>query len=91
MKKILLSLCALFAVSIASAQSYAKQPDPSTYEVVEYKQSNKTSNEERRVEGQDKAQPAQEKTAGTATAITEQEKPDEKSATLAEIHNKKRK
>ncbi|KOS07852.1 hypothetical protein AM493_18655 [Flavobacterium akiainvivens] len=37
MKKSLLSLFALFAVSIASAQSYIKQPDPTTYEVVNAK------------------------------------------------------
>jgi hypothetical protein len=37
MKKTLLSLSALFAVSMASAQSYIKQPDPTTYQVVEYK------------------------------------------------------
>ena len=37
MKKIVLTLPALLIVSLATAQSYAKQPDPSTYEVVEYK------------------------------------------------------
>ncbi|RYD91135.1 MAG: hypothetical protein EOP54_22930 [Sphingobacteriales bacterium] len=37
MKKIVLSLSALFAVSIASAQSYISQPDRTTYEVREYK------------------------------------------------------
>jgi hypothetical protein len=42
MKKILLSLSALFAVSMASAQSYSRQPDPSTYQVVEYKATKKT-------------------------------------------------
>lgn len=34
MKKIVLSLSALFAVSIAAAQSYPKQPDPKVYNVV---------------------------------------------------------
>ena len=41
MKEILLSLSALFAVSIASAQSYISQPDPSTYEVKQYKANKK--------------------------------------------------
>jgi len=41
MKKIILSLSALFAVSIASAQSYTSQPDPSTYEVRHYKATKK--------------------------------------------------
>ncbi len=36
MKKILLSLSALFAVSLASAQSYPKQPDKTIVEYVEY-------------------------------------------------------
>lgn len=36
MKKILLSLSALFAVSLASAQSYPKQPDRTIVEYVEY-------------------------------------------------------
>jgi hypothetical protein len=34
MKKIVLSLSALFAVSIAAAQSYPKQPDTKVYNVV---------------------------------------------------------
>lgn len=37
MKKMLLSVSALFAVTIASAQSYPKQPDPSVVNVVYYK------------------------------------------------------
>lgn len=37
MKKIILSLAAIFTVSIASAQSYSKQPDPKVYNVVRYK------------------------------------------------------
>jgi len=36
MKKSILSLIALFSVAVVSAQSYAKQPDPSVYEVVKY-------------------------------------------------------
>lgn len=46
MKKIILSLSALFAVSIASAQSYISQPDPTTYEVRKYKAEKKTETPE---------------------------------------------
>lgn len=42
MKKIILSLSALFAVSMASAQSYISQPDPTTYEVRKYNAEKKT-------------------------------------------------
>jgi hypothetical protein len=38
MKKIVLSLSALFAVSLASAQSYPKQPDKTVVEYVNYYQ-----------------------------------------------------
>ncbi|KGO94324.1 hypothetical protein [Flavobacterium subsaxonicum] len=41
MKKIILSLSALFTIGVASAQSYIKQPDPTTYNVVEYKATKK--------------------------------------------------
>ncbi|MCW4467359.1 hypothetical protein OGH69_00110 [Flavobacterium sp. MFBS3-15] len=36
MKKIILSLAALFGTLAVSAQSYPKQPDPTIYEVVKY-------------------------------------------------------
>jgi hypothetical protein len=41
MKKIILSLSALFTIGVASAQSYIKQPDPTTYNVVQYKATKK--------------------------------------------------
>ena len=37
MKKIILSLAALFSVAVVSAQSYPKQPDPSVITYIEYK------------------------------------------------------
>ena len=43
MKKIILSLSALFTIGVASAQSYIKQPDPTTYNVVEYKATKKVT------------------------------------------------
>ncbi|TRW25146.1 hypothetical protein FMM05_07510 [Flavobacterium zepuense] len=43
MKKIILSLAALFTIGVASAQSYIKQPDPTTYNVVEYKATKKAA------------------------------------------------
>lgn len=43
MKKTILSLGLLLAVSVASAQSYIKQPDPTTYNVVEYKATKKAT------------------------------------------------
>ena len=36
MKKSILSVCALFALTAVSAQSYPKQPDPKTVNVVPY-------------------------------------------------------
>ncbi len=60
MKKQLLSLSALLAVSIASAQSYIKQPDPTTYKVVEYKQNQDTGTKTEEAQPQQPAQTAQE-------------------------------
>jgi len=83
MKKTLLSLSALFAVSIASAQSYISQPDRTTYDVREYKADKKA--EEASVQKEDEslktdtkqpteAQPAQQnvKQADAATTATAQ-------------------
>ncbi|MES2487693.1 MAG: hypothetical protein V4581_17315 [Bacteroidota bacterium] len=88
MKKTLLSLSALFAVCIASAQSYISQPDRTTYEVREYKAEKKAEapsvqNEDPNLKPQVKqstdAQPAQQKirqadptTTATAQTTTKQ-------------------
>jgi len=42
MKNIILTLSTLFAVSIASAQTYPKQPDPTVVEYVPFKRKVKT-------------------------------------------------
>lgn len=93
MKKMLLSLFALLVVSLASAQSYAKQPDPATYQVVEYKPS-KTAPAEA-------TEAAPQKAAENETAPQEQDAeknnnsaaPAPQPATVAEkdMQNRKRK
>lgn len=50
MKKIVLSLSALFAVSVASAQSYPKQPDKTVVEYVNYQKPAETPKEEVKAE-----------------------------------------
>lgn len=46
MKKIILSLTALLAVGVASAQSYPKQPDRTVVNYVEYKKEAKPDTEQ---------------------------------------------
>lgn len=68
MKKILLSLSALFAVSVAAAQSYPKQPDKTVVEYVNYQKPAEVPKEEVKAEEvqakdakTEKAQPAARK------------------------------
>lgn len=75
MKKIVLSLSALFAISIASAQSYIKQPDPTTYQV----NTNKAQPEAKTQSGpsaeeETPAQPADAKTAEVKTEAPKEQK-----------------
>jgi hypothetical protein len=90
MKKIILSLSALFAVSMASAQSYISQPDRTTYEVREYKAAKKAETQQ--------AQPAQQQAAAQpAEAVSQaQDAPAQTAQPAAEpkkevVENRKKK
>jgi len=76
MKKIILSLSALFTIGVASAQSYIKQPDPTTYNVVQYKATKKVApNEEVKPETETTTTtPATTTTSTKATAAKKQER-----------------
>ncbi|WP_294820224.1 hypothetical protein [uncultured Flavobacterium sp.] len=77
MKKSILSLIALFSVAAVSAQSYAKQPDPTIYEVVKYE---KPAVEQTEI----KEQPLENKT-GVSEARPNTERKDE--TVTAEVKN----
>lgn len=82
MKKTILSLAALLATFAVSAQSYTKQPDPSTYNVVKYQkpavveeektveQPSNAGNAESRADGVQEKQRNDAKTEATATEAT---------------------
>lgn len=93
MKKTILSLIALFSVAIVSAQSYAKQPDPTVYEVVKYQKpvteqsevkeqpaENKAGTQEAKPNSDRKAENAttEAKATTTAVAVNEQKAPAKK-------------
>jgi hypothetical protein len=93
MKKIVLTLPALLIVSLATAQSYAKQPDPSTYEVVEYKPAKQPQAETPVATVQNKntqQAPAKPVENENTTAPKDGSQPQPEAAPQTEMQNRKR-
>jgi hypothetical protein len=79
MKKIILSLATLLGTLAVSAQSYPKQPDPSTYNVVKYQKP--VAVEEEKVEA---PQPANAENAESrADGVQEKQGSDAKTQSTA--------
>lgn len=74
MKRTILSLAALLAVGVASAQSYPKQPDPSAVTYIEYKktapvQEEKVNEDEQATAKSSEEQPQTEASATQAATV----------------------
>ncbi|AWH85171.1 hypothetical protein HYN59_08560 [Flavobacterium album] len=78
MKKTILSLSALFAVAVASAQSYPKQPDKTVVEYVSYQKPVQAEVKEQPVDAKTDVQQAQ-----PGTAKNEKTSQEVKSTTVA--------
>ena len=74
MKKIILSLSALFAVSIASAQSYPKQPDKTIVQYVSYQKPAAEPKQENATQGDANAEAKNTKEAQAQPAAKKDEK-----------------
>jgi hypothetical protein len=88
MKKIILSLSALFAVSLASAQSYPKQPDRT---IVEYRNYQKPAAEPKEEgEVKEESTEAKEAKADIKPAAKKEENKIQKANTSAILNSNKK-
>ncbi len=87
MKKTILSLIALFSVAVVSAQSYAKQPDPTIYEVVKYQKPAAPETEIKEQSMENKADESQAQP--NADRKTEKTSSEVKSSTAVAVNDEK--